>query len=207
MEGTCPPRLDVLEKHATNGGRGFAGELSPAVGSVPKWSTCFALAGDLTNSEQRTALDEIATLCRWDLAECHLLRVPGVKWPPPAHVPAELAYKPARYSRLRVALSILAGKPEAAGDAGQSGQQNGQRKSVPRKCEVLKRRKIRKELSKGGTKTDIVRDFADGDEEDSSSLGQLNRYPTFRIVGTRPNTGQIPDSLFDGPPFSDNAPR
>ena len=95
MDTTAPSwkehaaRLDVLEKHATNGGRGFAGELSPAVGSVPKWSTCFALAGDLTNSEQRTALDEIATLCRWDLAECHLLRVPGVKWPPPAHVPAE----------------------------------------------------------------------------------------------------------------------
>ena len=73
-------------------------------------------------------------------------------------------------------LSILAGKPEA-GDAGQSGQQNGQRKSVPRKCEVLKRRKIRKELSKGGTKTDIVRDFADGDEEDSSSLVAIEPIP------------------------------
>ena len=72
------------------------------------------LQGDTIDLDRRATMGEVAAVCGWDLPAILLLRGPGVKWPPPARVPPEIAHDATRCGRLRVALTALAGtEPEA----------------------------------------------------------------------------------------------
>ena len=81
------------------------------------------------------------------------------------------------YTSSAEAIELLIDAERTADRKTDSGKQSAT--VVPENLEVAKlAKKIRQELPKGGTKTDIARDFCDGDERKAQSLlRQLRRYP------------------------------
>jgi len=114
--------LSVLQKANDQGlPASYHGLLEPHLSGL---LGLFLTIGDDWDQEQQASMNEVARVCNWDRSAYQLLRVPGVKWPPPASVNPDLAYMPDLCDRLRVALEGLAGEPDTDDNGGISPDSN-----------------------------------------------------------------------------------